>query len=266
MAKVGGSNTVLKTLASDFGSCDFFKNKNNIISADSHALKNTEWAAIAYLSQSMYGKYGNNFSGMDTVVYPNNSSKTSNYNKIVYTGRSSGSSVYNKNTSSNLFYGNGYSSTSTETYTSTYGFYTYDNIKSGYKSGSLYWKEEREIYKGTGASTTGNIYGVYDMVSYVSEKYIGHKVMSGDFSSNLRYENVYYGSGVLHCDNDKNSLCYGHGFKVDNIIGRNYGADASACDSSNCIRGGGSYLQESGIFTPGSRAYDPRSRLGIFAK
>ena len=105
------------------------------------------------------------------------------------------------------------------------------------------------------------------MVSFATERYIGRKVASGSFNSNLRYENVYYGSGVLHCDNDKNSLCYGHGFAADNLIGRNYGADASVCDNNNCVRGGGGNSHESGVFTPGSRgAYNPKSRFGIFAK
>ncbi len=43
---------------------------------DAHMIKNTEWGAMAYLSQSKYGKYGNNdFAGTNKEVYDNNNSK-----------------------------------------------------------------------------------------------------------------------------------------------------------------------------------------------
>ena len=51
-------------------------------STDTHMMKNTEWGAIAYLSQSKYGKMGNpNYSGTNKEIYKNNSSSR-------YTGRS----------------------------------------------------------------------------------------------------------------------------------------------------------------------------------
>ena len=89
--------------------------------ADTHMMKNSEWAVVAYLSQSKYGKLGNeNFTGSNKEVYQNKS------NEFI-TGCSWGAP-------------NG----GTE---EDYGCkYTYDiNIN------------------GTGASTTGTIYGVYDM-------------------------------------------------------------------------------------------------------
>ena len=41
---------------------------------NSHAMKSDEWASVAYLSQSKYGKLGNtDFSGANKEVYQNKS-------------------------------------------------------------------------------------------------------------------------------------------------------------------------------------------------
>lgn len=41
---------------------------------NSHAMRNDEWGAVAYLSQSAYGKLGNvNFIGADKEIYQNKS-------------------------------------------------------------------------------------------------------------------------------------------------------------------------------------------------
>jgi len=99
---------------------------------DTHMIKNSEWGAVAYLSQSKYGKYGNSdYTGRDKEVYINNSSD-------YYTGRSGGS--YGGNVSSN-----------------SYGTYLYN----GYLLDNNLKTEARYIDKI--ASTTGNIYGIYDM-------------------------------------------------------------------------------------------------------
>ena len=83
-------------------------------SGDSHMMKNSEWGAVAYLSQSKYGKYGNSdYEDSNKEVYESISD---------YTGGSSGNPQ------------------------STNAVYRYDVENSG-----------------TGASTTGNIYGIYDM-------------------------------------------------------------------------------------------------------
>jgi len=85
---------------------------------NSHVMKNSEWGAVAYLSQSKYGKYGNtDYTGANKEIYMNNS-------KLYYTGKSAGS-------------------VSAEAVSE--GSYSYDHAS------------------GIGASTTGNIYGIYDM-------------------------------------------------------------------------------------------------------
>ncbi len=49
--------------------------KNDLVSYDIHMSKNSEWGAVAYLSQSKYGKYGNAIYGEnDKEVYINNCS------------------------------------------------------------------------------------------------------------------------------------------------------------------------------------------------
>ncbi len=93
---------------------------------DSHAAKNTEWALMTYLSQSKYGKYGN-------ILYDENNKKIygNNYNAYM-TGCSSGKGV----------------DSIAESCT-----YQYDDMTSrGAGTG----------YGGAGASTTGNVYGIYD--------------------------------------------------------------------------------------------------------
>ncbi|MEG1495733.1 MAG: hypothetical protein RR406_05540, partial [Bacilli bacterium] len=91
-------------------------------SGDVHMMKNIDWGAVTYLSQSKYGKYGNpNYAGANKEVYINNYWA----NDKGFTGCSAG------NTSSSAI------NTCTYTY-------------------------EKDL-TGTGASTTGTIYGIYDM-------------------------------------------------------------------------------------------------------
>ena len=94
---------------------------------DSHAMKNTEWALIAYLTQSKYGKYGNSlYIGKNKETYVNNDS---NY----ITGCSSGNEA----------------AASSDTCTFQYNDLT--NTAAG------------QGYAGAGASSTGNVYGLYDV-------------------------------------------------------------------------------------------------------
>ena len=131
-------------------------------STDTHMMKNTEWGAVAYLSQSKYGKMGNtNYSG-DKEIYINNSSG-------YYTGRSGGAP-------------GGSSSASP---TTTYGSYSYDDksCSNSICTGS------KEAGKGTGASTTGTIYGIYDMSGggneYAMSNWAGEVGSSGFTTSNF---------------------------------------------------------------------------------
>ncbi len=96
-------------------------------SGDLHMMKNDEWGAAAYLSQSKYGKYGNsNYSGKYKEVYQNKS------NDFI-TGSSNGTPCQSNTTEPQYSYN--------------------DLTKLGEGRGQA----------GPGASTTGNIYGIYDM-------------------------------------------------------------------------------------------------------
>ena len=107
--------------------------------ADSHMMKNSEWGAVAYLSQSIYGKYGNtSYTGANKEIYKNDSSS-------YLTGRSSG--------------------TYPQSGSSTSGTCLYNNITDrGNGTGSC----------GGGASTTGNITGIYDIIGGAYEYTMGY--------------------------------------------------------------------------------------------
>ena len=136
---------------------------------DTHMMKNSEWAVVAYLSQSKYGKLGNtNFSGTNKEVYSNRSNQ-------YITGCSSGQ----------------------PSASGDYGCqYTYDvNIN------------------GTGASTTGNIYGVYDMnggaYDYVMGNYnddVGNS--SFEIMPESKYYDKYTSTNISEACNGK--ICFSH--------------------------------------------------------
>ena len=133
---------------------------------DTHMMKNSEWAVVSYLSQSKYGKLGNeNFTGVNKEVYQN---KSNNY----ITGCSYGSP-----SNGNQDYG---------------CQYTYN-----------------QNINGTGASTTGTIYGVYDISGgaweYVMGNYNDISSASG-FSDPLMIDSKYYNK---YTSDDTNIACNG---------------------------------------------------------
>ncbi len=107
----------------------------NATSGDLHMIKNDEWGAVAYLSQSKYGKYGNSdYTGINKEIYINN--------HISKTGYSGG----NPNASEN---------------DAKYVYNDMTNLETG------------QGQAGPGASTTGNIYGIYDMSGGAYEYVMG---------------------------------------------------------------------------------------------
>ena len=145
---------------------------------DSHMMKNDEWGAVAYLSQSAYGKLGNvNFIGSDKEIYQN---KSNNF----ITGCSSGAPSASGSQGCP---------------------YTYDNnIRD----------ENGESGKGVGASTTGTIYGIYDMSGGSWEYVMGNyndTIGGSDFESmpESKYYNKYTSSDIYTACNG--SECLSHG-------------------------------------------------------
>ena len=141
---------------------------------DTHMSKNNEWGAVAYLAQSIYGRCTD--STTCTEVYINNSSG-------YYTGRSGGAAA--GSTPINETYTD---QTSTTKY-NTYGFYTYDDYLLNYDTNTEGSKVQG---KGTGASTTGTIYGVYDMSGGATEYVMGlldNTIFQGNIDE--KYYNYY---------------------------------------------------------------------------
>ncbi len=130
---------------------------------DTHMLKNTEWGAVAYLSQSKYGKYGNtNYIGAEKELAINNC--------VIYVTGVGGDTVS--------------AALSIDTCTAN----TY------------------ETEKGQTASTTGNIYGIYDMSGGAWEYVMGNmenssnafNVMSSGFTTPPA--DKYYNSYAYNTD------------------------------------------------------------------
>ena len=144
-------------------------------SMNSHAMRNDEWAVVAYLSQSKYGKLGNvNFSGANKEVYHNKSN-------AFITGCS-----YGAPSNSNTDYG---------------CQYEYDsNIRT----------EDGSTGRGVGASTTGTIYGIYDMSGgsweYVMGNYNDVSGGSG-FSNPVTLDSKYYNK---YTSEDASKACNGN--------------------------------------------------------
>ncbi len=137
---------------------------------DTHMMKNSEWALVAYLTQSKYGKLGNsNFTGANKEIYVNKS------NDLI-TGCS-----YGAPSNSNTDYG-------------------------------CQYQYNVEI-NGTGASTTGNIYGIYDMSGgdweYVMANY-NDVVGESGFTSmpDAKYYDKYTSNNInTACDGN---ICLSH--------------------------------------------------------
>ena len=126
---------------------------------DAHMIKNMEWGAVAYLSHS---KYGTCTDGTCTEININNSSD-------YYTGRSGGAP--GGKTAINTVYTD---QTSTTKY-NTYGFYTYDGYLLDYNTNTKSTTKDMSKV----ASTTNNIYGVYDM-SGGAEEYTMANIVNTD--------------------------------------------------------------------------------------
>ncbi len=151
-------NAIQTQMNKENGSTNYGFNGNNY---DTHMIKNTEWGAMAYLSQSKYGKYGNsNYSNVNKEIYINN------YSGLI-TGCSGGSpSASQSNSCEHQYY---------------------------------------EETAGTGASTTGTIYGIYDTSGGAWERAMGNynnEVGSSGFSPmpDAKYYNKYTGTTGIKGD------------------------------------------------------------------
>ena len=149
---------------------------------DIHMQKNMEWGAVTYLAYSEYGKYGNSlYTGTYKRVYKNN----------YYTS---------------------------STYKTGYSGYSYNAISS--TSNTVLYNDLTDLgsgkgYKGAGASTTGTIYGIYDMNGGANDRTMGNMVNS---SGNFYSSNAGFSTSPLEKYYDKYSYNSNSGSSQDSVL------------------------------------------------
>ena len=199
---------------------------------DSHMLKNSEWGAVAYLSHSKYGA--------NREVYINNSSG-------LYTGRSGG------NVPGSTPINGTYTDQTSPTQYNSYGFYTWDGYLLNYNTNTR--SSTRDLNKV--ASTTGNIYGVYDMSGGAYEYVMGNynnTIGNSGFTTlpdNKYYDvyssDVFTGTSTTNINFCTLATCGGHA--LNETAGWYSDSSRFVYSSSAWFRRGGYYNSSaSGIF------------------
>ena len=199
---------------------------------DSHMLKNSEWGAVAYLSHSKYGA--------NREVYINNSSG-------LYTGRSGG------NVPGSTPINGTYTNQKSTTQYNSYGFYTWDGYLLNYNTNTR--SSTRDLNKV--ASTTGNIYGVYDMSGGAYEYVMGNynnTIGNSGFTTlpdNKYYDvyssDVFTGTSTTNINFCTLATCGGHA--LNETAGWYSDSSRFVYSSSAWFRRGGYYNSSaSGIF------------------
>ena len=171
----------------------------NSISTDSHLMKNSEWGAVSYLSQSKYGLDGTNI--VINSVYLNNTTKS----VYAVTGCAA--------------------STADASAVST----TIGALNNRTQSGVYVWTQKN----GTAASSTGTIYGIYDMSGGTWER-TASIVNNGN--SNL----TTYGSQIMADLNNGGSTkyitVYPHDSSKDNTSITNTDANLNTASQANYVK------------------------------
>ena len=160
-------------------------------STDSHMIKNSEWGAVAYLSQSKYGLNGAN-------IYINNAN-LNNTTKSVYAitgcaGATEDASVVAT---------------------------TIIELNNRTTSGVYVWTQK----SGTKASTTGTIYGIYDMSGGAWERSAG---LVNNGNANLST----YGQSMLNALNNGKSSKYVTVYPYDSSVDKD-GANIDTASAAN---------------------------------
>ena len=171
----------------------------NSSSTDSHLMKNSEWGAVSYLSQSKYGLDGTNI--VINSVYLNNTTKS----VYAVTGCAS--------------------STADASAVST----TIGALNNRTQSSVYVWTQKN----GTTASSTGTIYGIYDMSGGTWER-TASIVNNGN--SNL----TTYGSQIMADLNNGGSTkyitVYPHDSSKDNTSISNTDANINTASQANYVK------------------------------
>ena len=182
---------------------------------DIHMMKNSEWGAVAYLSQSKYGKYGNSdYENKYREVYQNKDAGyitgKSNGTVSKQETRSEGQCAYNDKT--NL-----------------------GSDSNGYKKGQC----------GPGASTTGNVYGIYDISGGSQEYVMGayEAETNGVAGIELKYyDKDKINIGATACE--ENKPCYGYALSITSGWYDDYHTNSN--ENYTWLVRGGSYESNAG--------------------
>ena len=168
-------------------------------STDSHLMKNSEWGAVSYLSQSKYG-----LNGSDIIL---NNVTLSNSTKSIYAVTGCASSTADA------------SAVST----------TIGALNNRTQSGVYVWTQKN----GTAASSTGTIYGIYDMSGGTWERTAG---LVNNGNSNL----TAYGSQVIADLNNGKSTryitVYPHDSSKDSTSITNTDANLNTASQANYVK------------------------------
>ena len=173
---------------------------------DLHMAKNEEWSLISYLTQSKYGKYGNdNYTGANKEVYQNKSSD-------FITGNSNWTPSQDEST------------------TDQYSYNDMTNLNDG------------RGFAGPGASTTGNIYGIYDISGGANEYVMGvleYDEQGNDTHSGMIVSNTSNFIGLNKEGTETGTLAlpaskYYKVYKSINPTSANRVSAETACDGGIC--------------------------------
>ena len=233
-------------------------------------MQNSQWGAVAYLTQSEYGNMQKPTDGTSGIW--NNS-----YNEgITYPTSDNGYKMYNRSVTLT-----GMSGSSRDNYTNYYSKLvdgskkdngdsieiTYTNINSNATTGGNYTNTYYRYYTDNGqkASTTRNIYGIYDMSGGAWEymaNYLESATSNGYVSSFLnkdkKYQTQYAGTGATSSTADRtinyeaNKKKYGDAiWETSNGCNGQYSWNA---DYSNFPYASGPFFLRGGDYSDGSNA------------
>lgn len=210
--------------------------KNN-----AHLLTNMEYGAITILSNSSYGKSGNkNYFTDDNYTFKRI------YNNSYLYDLTGCSSEYNN-------FSKSFISTTSKVCVPYNDLTNYSHIANGVKY---------NVYEvGSGASTTGTIYGIYDMANINGELTSGIIALeNGDIPVNLQYRDIYSYNNYLGIIKSSSTAVNLYRYKLGDAIKENFrtlsingmwqgGMLEHKSNSGIIIRGGNKDIKNSSIYT-----------------
>ena len=153
--------------------------------SDSHLMKNSEWGACSYLSLSKYGLYNVDIKINSVNLNSGNRKRTEN------SGKSGVDSVYAVT---------GCAGGNSNTTIDTLKAVTANKADS---TGAYVWNQKN----GQASSTTGTIYGVYDMAGTVWERTAAY-VANGNWNLRGQGESIAYNGNTLKTESTKYTTVY----------------------------------------------------------